>query len=253
MYTTTEGIILRQTKTVGGRRMLTVFSRAFGKIGAGTSITEGGRSKTALALRPFTYGRYELFRTRDSISVTGAETVKSFYSIGEDVEKYMNASYALELTDKVLMEEEPAEGIFRLLLDYLALTAERKKAFGTLTAGYQLKLLGLLGSDPVTDRCARCGGKLEDGEGAAFDVAAGGIVCAGCAREAAPAEDTGRLIFDISADIILVLRYIQSHPLTDLRDLALLPEAEAALKDLMRSYYSYHLGIENLKSEGLVI
>ncbi|MDD4367176.1 MAG: recombination protein O N-terminal domain-containing protein, partial [Eubacteriales bacterium] len=62
MYTDTEGIILRQTKTVNGRRMVLLFSKKYGKISAGTGISEKGRSKAALAMRPFAYGRYEIFK-----------------------------------------------------------------------------------------------------------------------------------------------------------------------------------------------
>ena len=95
MYTDTEGIILRQTKTVNGRRMLTLFSLKYGKISAGTGINERSRGKNALAMRPFTHGRYELFKTRDTYNINGAETIHSYYAIGEDVDKYMTCAYVL--------------------------------------------------------------------------------------------------------------------------------------------------------------
>ena len=53
MITDTEAIVLRQVKTVGGRRMILLFSKKFGKISVGTNATEGGKSKSALAIRPF--------------------------------------------------------------------------------------------------------------------------------------------------------------------------------------------------------
>ncbi len=63
MLTDTEGIVLRQVKTSYGRRMILLFSKKYGKISAGTGINERGKGKSSLALRPFTYGRYELFKT----------------------------------------------------------------------------------------------------------------------------------------------------------------------------------------------
>ncbi|MBQ4650335.1 MAG: recombination protein O N-terminal domain-containing protein, partial [Firmicutes bacterium] len=60
MVTDTEAMVLKQVKTLNGRRMLLLFTKKFGKISVGTSATEGGRNKSALAVRPFTYGRYEL-------------------------------------------------------------------------------------------------------------------------------------------------------------------------------------------------
>ena len=41
MITDTEGIVLRQVKAAGGRRMISLFSRKFGKISVGASINEG--------------------------------------------------------------------------------------------------------------------------------------------------------------------------------------------------------------------
>ena len=69
MITDTEGIVLRQVKAPGGRRMITLFSQKFGKISVGTSLNEGGRTKAALAVRAFSYGRYELFKNRESYNL----------------------------------------------------------------------------------------------------------------------------------------------------------------------------------------
>ena len=81
MITDTEGIVLRQIRTSYGRRMILLFSKKFGKISAGTGIGERGKSKSSLALRPFTYGRYELFKGRDSYNINSAEALRSYYAI----------------------------------------------------------------------------------------------------------------------------------------------------------------------------
>ena len=77
MITDTEGVVLRQIKAAYGRRMVLLFSKKYGKISAGSSISEKGRSRAALAMRPFTYGRYELFKNRDSYNVNSAEVITS--------------------------------------------------------------------------------------------------------------------------------------------------------------------------------
>ena len=218
MYITTEGIILRQTKTLAGRRMISIFSRNYGKISCGTSINEGGKNKTALALRPFTYGKYELFKGRDTYNIQGAETLKSYYEIGEDIDKYMAASYVLELTERVLLEDEPAPDIFRLLLDFFAVLLPRKSAYRTLVIAYQLRLLMHLGL------------KASDG-----------------------LKASGALKTDSDADIIETLDFFENHKLSELSNLALKSEQESRIKQLLKDYISYHLGIENLKSEGIMI
>ena len=112
LITDTEGIVLRQVKISYNRKMILLFSRKYGKISAGTNIGEKGKSRSSLAIKPFTYGRYELFKSRDSYNINSAETIKSYYAIGEDVDKYMNGAYVLEFTERVLEEGVPSFGIF---------------------------------------------------------------------------------------------------------------------------------------------
>ena len=246
MVTDTEGLVLRQIKAANGRRMIVILTKRYGKISAGTSISEGGKNKTALALRPFTYGRYELFKARESFSINGAETLQSFYAIGENVEKYMCASYALELTDRMTAEEEPQPALLALLKDFLELLDGRKSAFGTLLIGFQMKALQLAGCAPQLDRCMRCG-SAEDLT--FFSVADGGTVCSAC-MEAGPADP---LVFGLDPDQLSALRFMAKRPVTALKGIGLNGDAEKKLRRLFKAYIAYHLGIEDLKSESLVM
>ena len=98
MRVETEGLVLKQVNTVNNRKILVLFTKKFGKISAGTNLGEGGKRKSNLGIRPFTHGRYDIYSNRDSYNVIRAETIKSYYSFGEDVDKYMNVSYLLEFT-----------------------------------------------------------------------------------------------------------------------------------------------------------
>ncbi len=247
MYTDTEAVILRQTKTLNGRRMILLFSKKYGKISAGSSISESGKNKSALALRPFTYGRYELFKNKESFNINGAEVLNSFYRIGEDVDKYMNASYVLEFTDKLLPEGEPSPGIFNLLIDFLSMMEQRKSAYGTLVSGFLCKALFQAGNAPVLDMCAACGAAEPL---LFFSVKDGGLLCGNCAS----AQDLNNtLIFPVGVVIIDILKYLFQHPLRSLETLALKDDVQRQVDKLLKAYIAYHLGIEGLKSEGLII
>ena len=152
MLTDTEGIVLRQVKTSYGRRMILLFSKKSGKISAGTGLNERGKGKSSLALRPFTYGRYELFKNRDSYNINGAEVLKSYYGIGEDVDKYMNGAYVLEFTERVLAEEVPSPGIFSLLIDFFDLLENRDGLMLGICNGFQALIkLGLVPEGKIVD------------------------------------------------------------------------------------------------------
>ena len=247
MYTDTEGIVIRQTKTAYGRRMIVLLTKKYGKISAGTSISEKGKNKSSLALRPFTYGKYELFKGRDSYSINGAETIGSFYSIGEDIGKFAAASTALELTDRLLEEDQPAPAMFSLLLDFLEMLEARKSGFGTLLLGFKIKALELSGCGIEASACVKCG-KTEAVR--YFSVPDGGLVCDGCMDQQSLLNP---LIFEVSDDIINIVRFVKVHPLRSLEDLSIPVPAGERLTKILKAYYSFHLGIDALKSESLII
>ena len=248
MLTDTEAIVLRQIKTSYGRRMILLFSKKYGKISAGTSIGEKGRSKSSLALRPFTYGRYELFKNRDSYNINGADVIKSYYKIGEDVDKYMNGAYVLEFTEKALAEEVPAPAVFELLKDFFDLLENRKKGIGTLVLAYQVKLFRYLGVMPQLERCTVCGEKKD---AAGFGINEGGMICADCIRNIQNSQaDT--LIYDDRFGIVNILRYFTVNPLKSIENIALKEETGKVLQRLVRQYAEQHLDIPELKSEKLI-
>lgn len=248
MRTETEGIVLRQIKISYGRRMVHLFTRAYGKISAGSNIADRGRSKTALAVRPFTYGRYELFKGRDSYNINSAEVIKSFYGIGEDVEKYMQGAYVLEFTEKALPEEMASPALFDLLIEFFRVLETRDKGIGTLVLAYQIGLLRIGGSMPQLRQCASCG---KDKKAHSFSIREGGIVCEDCAaRVQKSGDDT--LIYCGGFDIVNMLEYLAATPLKKLENIALNEETGKLLQKIIREYAAYHLDIRDIKSEELV-
>lgn len=245
MYTDTEGVIFRQTKTVNGRRMILLFSKKYGKISAGTGISEKRRSKSALAMKPFTYGKYELYKSRENYNINGAETIKSYYKIGEDVNKYMSASYALELTEKAIQENVPQPRIFNLMLDLLEALEKRKKKYSTLILAYELKLFKELGYMPELDICVECGCS---GNSCFLDVKSGGVLCRTCA-EKKTAQVNDSLIYEVGLSIIGIMKYFMKNPLNRLENLALEDEKADTLRKVLSDYAKYHLDIGKLNSE----
>jgi len=259
MLTDTEGIVLRQVKTSYNRRMILLFTKKYGKISAGTSLGDKGKSKSSLALRPFTFGRYELFANANSYNINSAEVMKSFFGIGEDVDKYMNGAYVLEFTEKVLAEGVPQPGVFNLLLDFFELLENREKGIGTLVLAYQTKLFKYMGVMPELDKCTVCGKPRSECEGDSyFCVESGGFVCESCAKEM-KTEKGGEqkskvysLIYKDAFDIINALKYFAASPFKNLENIALNETSGKELQHWIREYAAYYLDVSNIKSEKLI-
>ena len=245
----TEGIILRQVKTMNNVRMLKIFTKEFGKISAGTSITEKGKSKSALAIRPFTMGIYQVNKRRDLYYVQAAETIKNYYKLGEDVDKFMYASYALELTDKVFEENQPSQQFFQLLIDYLQLLEIRSKKFDTLLLAFQIKMLDIIGQAPQVDSCVICGSEKSP---FFFSVPEGGLICADCSNNP-PRDFNVSLIYPIDEGIINVLKYFMNTPIINLEKMVLDKEISLELRARVKEFISYHLDLAEFKSERFLV
>jgi DNA repair protein RecO (recombination protein O) len=175
MIINTEGIVLRQRKIANNRRMIVLFTKQYGKLSAGTSVNEKSRSKAALALRPFTYAEYDIFKGREAYSINSASVSKSFYSIGEDIDRFMTASAFVEYLDKVLPDGEPMPKLFDLSLDFLQSVSVSRKDPDTLLYAFIVKTLGMLGVAPELGCCVNCGRRPDDfGEGFRMFSVSGG-------------------------------------------------------------------------------
>ncbi len=243
MVTDTDGLILRQVKLPEDRRMLVLFTRKYGKISAGTNIKINGKNRSSLALRAFTHGRYELFRGREIFNINAAETLESYFKIGEDVDKYLYCSYALEFTDKVTQEYQPSEQALDTLIDFLRIMETRKSKLKSVVIVYQWKLIDICGYMPSLDQCVRCGSKEIP---AVFSVADGGVLCGKCKNSG---KVNLRLLYELKFDIIKTLKFIKNHDMKSFEKLALNNEISAYMEEILKEYISYHLDINNLKSE----
>lgn len=256
MLITTDGIVLRQRKIAGNRRMIVLFTRQYGKISAGTSLNEKGRSRSALALRPFAFAEYELFRGRESYSINSAAVKNSFYSIGEEYERFDRASVCLNYLDRVLQEGEPAPGLFDLALGFLNSAAEAgSSCMDTLLYAFVVKSLGMLGVSPELKMCVNCGkspdtfGKeLQNGKRARlFSVSSGGIICEECAKQ----EKTERsaLIYGPDFDIIDVFSFFTARPLRTFEKVSLRKEVSGTIQAILAEYLRLYLGTDILESK----
>lgn len=230
--------------------MIVLLTKRYGKLSAGTSINEKSKSRAALALRPFTYADYDIFKGRDSYSINSAQVNKSFYSIGEDLDRFMAASACIEYLDKVLAEGEPVPHLFDLSLEFMQSVSRAGKSAETLLLAYIYKSLKMLGVAPELSCCVNCGKNPRDfgGEGfKSFSVTSGGIICSDCAHEEKTARDS--LIYEPLFDIINVFVYFDSKPLETFEKIDLKPEVSGMVRTILAEYIERYLGTDVLRQD----
>lgn len=238
MYISTEGIVLKQVKTMNDRRMLVLFSRRLGKINAASNTMYQSKSKSSNILHPFNYGKYGLFQGKEVYNINNGEVIKSFYKIGEDLKKYACCSYILELTDKILPENQPDYYLFELLLDFLEIMETRTKHFLPIVRAFEIRSLAHYGIMPQLSQCVRCGNKEST---FSFSIEEGGLICQSC-------KSDNTLLFNLDLNIINIIKFIASHPLKKLEKLSIDEKVMEKLNTFMKLYLEYHLDTKSMKS-----
>ena len=230
MIKTYEGIVIRQTKIVGGRRMILVFTRDEGKLSAGTHISEKSKGGAALAIRPFVYGHYTMSeKSAGTRSISSAETLDAHFGLGENTDRFAEASYVLEFTDKVLPENAAAPAVFDLLKLYLDMISVRKTDFRLLTISYLIKVMQELGVFP--DAVSLAGGPASPEGGPAL----------------------GLLLSGLNDDILNTIVFIAGQPLERMEALRLESEKEGAVFGIIKAFAYEYLELGTLKSECLLL
>jgi len=140
-----DAVVLRHSDYGEADRLLTLYTRQFGKTRA---IAKGARkiaSRKAGHIEPFTHVRLQLAKGRDTLIVTQADTVDAYLSLRDDLVLTSQAAYVLELLDRFSYEDETENSaIFRLLTDTLSRLASNSDVW-LVTRYYEMRLLDHVG------------------------------------------------------------------------------------------------------------
>ncbi len=184
-----EAILLAVRDYDATSRMVTLFSREYGKLTAVAYGARRPRSELAGSTQAFAHVELVLAAGKGIDSLKQCAIKRSFRELREDLDKMAYAALLAELTAELWPEREPEPGAFELLLAAFTLLGSRNARITALAAA--LQLLSLAGVRPEFESCVACGRPLAFP--ARFDAAAGGGVCSGCGEiHLAPFSAEGR-------------------------------------------------------------
>ena len=185
----TEAVLLAQIAYGEADRIVTLFTRARGKVTAMAHGARKSRSRFGAALSLFVLGDATLRARRggDLYTLERFEARRVFSHLETDLVALAHASYATELARELSAAEKPDEPVLSLLLELYQTVETYGPRADTLRA-FELRLLGELGLAPGFDRCVGCGSRETaklDGVGALLDPHGGGVLCSACPRPGA--------------------------------------------------------------------
>ncbi|TDW31551.1 DNA repair protein RecO [Cryobacterium psychrophilum] len=186
-----EAVVLRTHKLGEADRIVTLLTRAHGKVRAVAKGVRRTGSKFGARLEPFMVADVQLYEGRSLDIVTQAESLGSYGAlITADYDSYTAASVMVETADK-LTESEGSLQQYLLLVGALRSLSRREHGPSLTLDSYLLRAVSMAGWAPSFQDCARCGA---GGEHSSIVVQLGGVVCDDCAPPGSPRLDTATIV-----------------------------------------------------------
>lgn len=222
-----EGVVLRSARIGEADRVVTLLTRAHGKIRVAARGVRRTRSRLGGRLEPFMRDDLLIATGRTLDVVSQAVTVGAYAErICGDYDRYRAGNVIVETVDRlVTVEGEPATGQYRLLVAALAALAKGEHAPDTTALSYVLRAMTLAGWRPRLESCAACG--RTDGLGW-LSLRAGGVLCAAH-------RDVGALAMGEGERLALRALLAGDWPAVDGRPLP------GDTHDLVRAWAEYYL------------
>ena len=179
MYSTTEGLVLREVKFRESDRMLTILTPQ-GVISASAKGSLRLKSKLFSACGLFCYSDFALYEGRNGVyQVNEAQVKKLFFDIRNSVEGLAVAMYLAEVVITLHPTAAEAQEMLRLFLNTLHLISQGNKNLHQICTVAELRTISLAGYMPNIVMCDGCG-KYEGGN-FYLDLQKGQLLCQDCA------------------------------------------------------------------------
>jgi len=206
-----EAIVLRARKVRETSKIVTLFTKRFGKVSVMAKGSLRPKSKFGSSLEILTHSLiiYYFKENRNVHTLSHSETLNPFADIKADFAKLAYASVAGEILERFAPPEDPNEELFDVSIMALReFDAAGRGELEVILASYLLKLLQLTGYGPSLRTCVRCGKKI--GDGASFGLLSGGVLCRQCVDREINAVD-------MSPDVLNLLTLIEKSTVKQMR------------------------------------
>lgn len=237
-----EAIVIAHRELGEADRVVRVFSRENGKLNTLAKGVRKIQSRKAAHLEPFTQSALILARGKTFWIITQAETINAFPQIRDNLEKTADASYVLELVDKVSTEGQPETVLYRLLLNTLERINQTTDTFNAVRY-FEFRFLDAAGFRPELFQCVSCKKAIEP-EDQFFSPIQGGILCPQCG----PLESKA---LPASVNTLRYMRHFQRSAYKDIAGVAVPDGVRIEMQRLTGNYMAAMLDW-NLKTPGFI-
>jgi DNA repair protein RecO (recombination protein O) len=235
----TEALVIKKTKLGEADSILTFFTPYLGKIQGFAKSLRKPKSKMAGHLELLTHSTVSFSRGRGNIdTITGAQTINSFFPLRNDLWLTSCGLYATELVHQFTAEHQENLPLYRLMLDTLERLCQEENK-GLVLRYFELHLLESAGYRPQLQECVTCHKILEPTTNY-FSPAAGGLLCPVC-------NLNQPFSYTLSINAQKVLRLLQDTDYSVTAGVNVSDELIREIENVISGYFKYILERE-LKS-----
>ncbi len=239
MIVKTDAIILRSMKYGETSKILTLYTREFGRMSV---IVKGARSekpKFGAALDVMSHSNVVMYKkdNRELQLLTQADLLQQYRGIIDHPDRLMYGFALLEFLTVTVHGEEAHEDLYTVLESSLAALNADDARPGAILLHYLLRLIHALGLGLDVQHCIRC--RADFGEistlhnHAAFSDSHGGFTCAECP----PGPDSMRT----AIETVGVLRWLDTHPVDHSTKLSISDRAAREGMQLLQRHLASHV------------
>lgn len=171
-----EGIVIRTVDYGETNKIVTVFTREFGKTAFMARGAKKPKSPLSAVTQLFSYGYY-LYQSGNSLgTLRQGEVTDAFPDLREDIYRTAYAAFIAELLDKLVDEKVPNPFLFESFYQALHYIDEGFDP-EVISFIFETKMLDVAGIRPQLNQCVNCG---EEQGPFVFSVREGGLLCSAC-------------------------------------------------------------------------
>lgn len=175
-----EGVVLSTTDFGDANRVVTLFTKEFGKLETNAYGCRRVKSPLSGATQIFNHISAELSHGGKVDTIREAEVLSFYGNLTADIERLAYAAFFFEIVNKMTLPKFPEPYIFDLLIKSLPMLNARNPKIAALIGICQF--MQLSGVQLNFTNCVHCG-KLLEGD-AAISLIDGGAVCLDCTEKA---------------------------------------------------------------------
>ena len=233
----TPAIVLRAKPYGESDRIVSFLTEMHGKI---TGIAKGAkrsRKRFVNSLEPFSLVNLRFYERPQGnlVFILSSDLLSNFPKLVTSLDTISFASYLVEITDGLVGEGQEDRLVFQHLKNGLRYLNESDASLRFLTS-FELKLLNLVGYQPVLDRCKRCAKDRRDHPSSRwhFSPRDGGILCEPCSR-------LRKETLPLGAAAVEVLTDLQAKYSSTLARRSLPSSVVSEIRSVVMRFIQYHM------------